>query len=64
MLSPQIRLLSKWQLKIVFPFRIPGAKVLLRLKGILVSLFQKCQGKAQITDLLGLFAFLNGINFR
>jgi hypothetical protein len=30
----------------VFPFRILGAKVLPLLNGILVSLFQKCQGKS------------------
>jgi len=29
----------------VFPFRILGAKVLPRLNGTLVTLFQKCQGK-------------------
>lgn len=46
MLSPQVRLLSKCQLKMVFHFRILGAKVLPRPKGILVSLFQKCQGKS------------------
>jgi len=45
MFSPQVRLLSKWQLKMVFPFRILGAKVLPRLNGILVSLLQKCQRK-------------------
>jgi len=46
MLSFQVRLLSKWQLKMVFPFRILGAKVLPRLNGILVSLFRKCQGES------------------
>jgi len=47
MLSPQVRLLSKWQLKTVFPFRILGAKVLPHTNGILVSLLQKCQGKGK-----------------
>jgi hypothetical protein len=48
----------------VFPFRILGANVLPRLKGMLVYYSENVKGEEQITQLLGLLAFFSGINLR